>query len=151
MLHFNKKYPFRSRQTLFIAIGLVIIGVFLYYVDLFNGELDWLCWFFGGYGIVVIFYYFYRLFTMGKRYFKKLPDFSNSFSFTINEEEIVIKGEKISSVLKWNHFINALITKDLVLLYPNDIRFNIFPAKYFSGNQFDQFVSLVRKKIANCK
>jgi len=151
MLHFNKKLPLRSRRTLFISIILILLGVFLYYVDVFNGEMNWLCWFFMGYGVALIFYYFIRLYTMGKRFFKKLPEFSNNFTYVFSEEGISVTGVKLSSNLKWNHFRSALITNELVLLYPNEIRFNIFPKKYFIDNQYEQFVQLVKKNIPDWK
>jgi hypothetical protein len=51
----------------------------------------------------------------------------------------------------WNHFQSALITDKLVLLYANEIRFNIFPKKYFEDNHYEQFLEMVKKHIPNWK
>jgi len=151
MLHFNKKQPFKSRRNLFMALALILIGVFVYFYDPFNGELNWVCWFFMGYGLVLLIVYYYRLFTIGKRYFKKLPQDKNLFLYTFSEEGFSFQGEKTTNTIKWEHFQSALITDKIVLLYANELKFNIFPRRSFTDTQFEQFTQLVRQNIANWK
>ncbi len=92
MLHFSKKQPFKSKRNLFMAIALMCIGGIMYYFDVFNGELKWLCWFFIGYGFILIIAYYYRLYTIGKRYLKKLPESKNYFPYIFSDEVISFQG-----------------------------------------------------------
>ncbi len=151
MLHFNKKLPLKSRRNLFMALALIGIGIIVYFFDPFNGELNWVCWFFMGYGLALLVVYYFRLFTIGKRYFKKMPENKNLFPYIFSDEGISFQGENSSKVIKWEFFQSALITDKMVLLYSNEAKFNIFPRKSFTDSQFEQFTQLIRQKISNWK
>lgn len=151
MLHFNKKQPFKSKRNLLMALALIAIGVFVNYFDPFNGELNWVCWFFMGYGLIFLIVYYYRILTIGKRYFKKLPQDKNLFPYTFSEEGISFQGEKNNTLMKWELYQSALINEKMVLLYSNEIKFSIFPRRSFTDSQFEQFSQLVRQHIANWK
>jgi hypothetical protein len=150
MLHFNKKIPFKSRKNLFIALGLIAAGCLIYFFDVFNGELTWICWFLMGYGVMLMAVYYYRLLTIGKKYFKNLPQEKNKFPYIFSREGIFFEGEKTTQI-KWDHFYAALITDKMVLLYASETKFNIFPRRCFSDAQYEEFTNLVRQNIANWK
>ncbi len=147
MLHFNKKLPFKSRRNLFIALALIIIGVLIYYFDTFNGELNWICWACMGYGLALIVLYYYKILTIGKKYFKKLPEDKNLFPYTFSDEGITFQGEKTSTLIKWDRFCSALINDNILLLYSSEVKFNIFPRRCFTDSQFEQLTRLVRQNI----
>jgi len=102
-------------------------------------------------GIITICYYYWMYKTMGKRMFKKMPDFSNEYHYDFSNEGINIKSKTIDSDVKWDYYKSALISNDIILLYPNKLRFNLFPKQNFSQKQYDWLISIIKSKIEDYK
>lgn len=150
MLHFGKLQPFRSRTTLFLGILLIILGALLMVLQIATDKLSWSSVLFVIYGILVMIYFYWRMGRMGKVAYKKLTDFQHPFSYSMNEAGLKSKARNASSENNWEHYEFALISKDLILLYPNKLRFVLFPKKYFSEEQFIQLREWITAKV-RCK
>jgi hypothetical protein len=151
LLHLRKIRPFRSRLILILGIVLVVIGLLLFLLNWYKPDTDFLSlflrWFFVTYGIVVVGFYFWSMHTIGKRMFKKMPDFQHPYTYTITEQGIVTKGKEILSVVEWGHFKKYVADDEMILLYPNELRFHLFPKKYFSGDDYALFKDWVEKRV----
>jgi hypothetical protein len=146
-LHFKKTHPFRSKLVLILGGLLVLLGLFLAVLQSISGVITWLSWFFVIYGMLVVFYYFWKYNRMGKVALKKLTDFHYPFTFTINKEGIHTVGKNVESTYTWEHYQSALVTENFIILYPNKLRFVLLPKKYFSDSDFIDLSSLVKEKI----
>ena len=150
-LHFKKLYPIKSRLLLLFGALLVIIGLLLCFLDNHLEKSILLGVLYSILGIITICYYYWMYKTMGKRMFKKMPDFSNEYHYDFSNEGINIKSKTIDSDVKWDYYKSALISNDIILLYPNKLRFNLFPKQNFSQEQYDWLISIIKSKIKDYK
>ena len=149
-LHFFKMNPFRSRLVLILGGILVVLGVILVLLQSMVGMITWVSWFFVVYGLLIVFYYYWRIQRMGKAAFKKLIEFHHPFTFTFNNEGVKSVGKTAKSDNVWEHYQLALIRPEMILLYPNKLRFVLLPKKYFTEEEFVQLKSWVTEKV-KCK
>ena len=149
--HFKKLYPIKSRLLLLFGALLVIIGLLLCFLDNHLEKSILLGVLYSILGIITICYYYWMYKTMGKRMFKKMPDFSNEYHYDFSNEGINIKSKTIDSDVKWDYYKSALISNDIILLYPNKLRFNLFPKQNFSQEQYDWLISIIKSKIEDYK
>ncbi|HNW53821.1 MAG TPA: YcxB family protein [Bacteroidales bacterium] len=148
--HLKKMYPIRSRMLLVIAAVSFIIGCILLFYERKNGSVDytnWAAWFLIAYGVAIAGLYFYNQHNLGKRMFSKMPDFINPFSYIFSSEQIQVSSDNINNTNKWEFYESALITPEIIILYPNKFRFNLFPRKYFTDEEFDMLKQWIRAKI----
>jgi len=135
-LHFKKIYPIKSKLLIVFGVLIIALGiVMLSLKDIFN-ETGWLAYFYVIFGMFAIIYHFWQYATIGRRMFKKLPDFRHAFHYVISDEGIQTASATASSDVKWEHYKMAVITDDLILLYPNKLRYNLFPKRFFSERDF---------------
>ena len=146
-LHFKKLYPIKSRLLLLFGALLVIIGLLLCFLDNHLEKSILLGVLYSILGIITICYYYWMYKTMRKRMFKKMPDFSNEYHYDFSNEGINIKSKTIDSDVKWDYYKSALISNDIILLYPNKLRFNLFPKQNFSQEQYDWLISIIKSNI----
>jgi O-antigen/teichoic acid export membrane protein len=149
-LHFKKTNPIRSRIVLILGIILVFLGILLAVLQSMAGIITWISWFFVIYGILIVTYYYRKIGRMGKAAFKKLVEFHFPFSFTITSESVRTVGKTITSDSTWDHYQFAVVTEQMILLYPNTMRFVLLPKKYFSDAEFDQLNDWVKGNV-KCK
>ncbi|HNZ42047.1 MAG TPA: YcxB family protein [Bacteroidales bacterium] len=148
--HLKKMYPVRSRMLLVIAAVSFIIGCILLFYEHKNGSDDytnWAAWFLIVYGVAIAALYFYNQHNLGKRMFSKMPDFAKPFSYVFSPEQIQVSSDNINNTNKWEFYQSALITSEIIMVYPNKFRFNLFPKKYFSDEEFELLKQWVRAKI----
>ncbi|MBN1531617.1 MAG: YcxB family protein [Spirochaetes bacterium] len=141
-LYFRHYYPIRSRLLLILGAVTLVLSILLLLIS--SGDPDdmglyrYLGWVFFIYAIVVVGIYLWRMHTLGRRMFKKMPDFQSPYSFQFSQRGIVTKGASIASDAEWSYYLDAIITPDLILLMPNKLRFIMFPRRYFTDDQFGQ-------------
>ncbi len=85
--------------------------------------------------------------TIGKRVYKKIPQYHDPFMIAITDELILMTIHEQAYELPWEDVKKAVITDKHVLLYPSDRMFYIFPKGNFNKNEFEEFEGLVRKKV----
>lgn len=147
-LHYRKGYPLRGRILLILGIVSLTLGVILLAYSYFWLQFtNWFAWFLFIYGILVMAFHFWRYYTMGKRVFKRMPDFRGPYHYTFSDEGIKADGEHLHSDNTWNYYIRSLVSEDMILLYPNKYRFNFFARRHFSGEQFETLKSWVRERV----
>lgn len=150
-LHFNKLYPIKSKLLWLFSILLIIVGIMLCFI---NKQLETSMLLGVVYiilGVISLCYCFWIYKTMGKRMFKKMPDFSNEFHYDFSNDGINIKSKTICTDVKWEYYKHAIISDDMILLYPNKLKFNIFPKRNFSNEQYNCLADKIKSKIDDCK
>ena len=65
----------------------------------------------------------------------------------MNEDHISLKIREDKSIIPWSDVKKAVITDEMVLLYPRDTVFFIFPKENFSGDEYATFIELVKSKV----
>lgn len=151
-IHYIKNFPFRSRMVMYLGVFIVVVGILLFALT-FNSSTSsiTLSLFYVFFGVATLIYYFWSKLTLGKRMFKKITELKYPFDIEFSTEGAIIKGKNISSELKWEHYEKAIITKEIILLYPNSMRFNFFPKKYFTDQEYEQISSWVIEFVPNIK
>ncbi|HNW70216.1 MAG TPA: YcxB family protein [Bacteroidales bacterium] len=148
--HFRKMYPVRSRLLIVVSIISLLAGCLFIIYDLKKGSniyANWAAWFLICYGVIIAILYFYNLRTVGKRMYSKMPDFERPFNYVFTDEKIQVASETINSDNKWEFYQSALISPEVIMVYPNKFRFNLFPKKYFTDQEYEMLKQWVRAKI----
>jgi len=146
-LHLIKMNPFRSRLLLILGIILVLLGGMLVFLQSMVGMINWMSWFFIVYGIIIVLYHFWRLKRMGRSAFKKLIEFHYPFTFSFTTDGVHSDGKTARSDNSWMHYQWAIMTSNMILLYPNKLRFIMLPRKYFSTEEYDQLCEWVKRDV----
>ena len=145
-VHYKKFFPLRGKIILILGLLAVWAGVLLALVK-GGGNNLWYSIPLITYGLIAIAIHFFMTKTIGKRAFKKLKDYHEPFSMSIEEEGLIIEIKAKQYEVPWSNLKKALITDELILLYPSDAVFFIFPRGNFSGSEFEEFKMLVREKV----
>jgi len=148
--HFRKMYPVRSRLLLIVGLLSFLVGAMLLTFQLFSARHDytnWASWFLLGYGLIIALLYFYNLQRIGKRMYAKMPDFKNPFHYKFTSENIEVNAENVDSNNNWEYYQSALISSNVIMIYPNKFRFSLFPKKYFSEEEFAQLKDWIKAKV----
>jgi hypothetical protein len=148
--HLFVNHPIRTRLLLIIGILSVFYSILLLVLSIVKETTFSIT--FGAsfllYGIGMVVYYKWKINRMGKTIFKQLEAFKSPMTFTISDDQVhTATTSGTSANRSWSSFSKALITPDMLLLYPNPINFLLFPATHFSPAEFESVKNLVRKKI----
>jgi hypothetical protein len=150
--HLFSYHPIRTRLLLFVGVLCIVYSVFLVVLSLVRAEsfsitlgVSFLI-----YGMAMVLYYRWKINRTGKTIYKKLDQFKSPMIYNISDAEVhTIIGNGATANIPWNSFVKALITKDAVLLYPNQTNFLLFPAVHFNSSDFEMLKNLVRSKVAD--
>lgn len=145
--HLLKFHPFRTWWPIVTGGILLVIGLLLNVLDP-KHQYEGSSLFCIIYGIFLTSLGYYRIRSVGKRLYRKMEDYQKPVLFTFREEQIRIKTATQNASVTWDHFVKALITKDMVLLYPNEVSFYVFHRNHFTSGENDSFRSLVKRKVA---
>jgi hypothetical protein len=147
-IHYNKVYPIGSRLLLILGLISLVIGIgLLVYSYIAFSFTNWFAWFLIIYSIVLIVFYFWRFKTIGKRMFRKMPDFENPYEYTFSENGIQAASKNVNSDNRWSYYIKYFINSEMILLYPNKFRFNFFARKHFTDEQFALLQKWIKENI----
>jgi hypothetical protein len=147
-VHYSKVYPIAGRLLLILGIISLVFGAaLLLYSYLGFSFTNWFAWFLIVYGLIIMAIYFWRVGTIGRRMFSKMPDFEYPYEYVFSDQGIKITSKNVNSENNWDYFSRYCITEDMILLYPNKFRFNFFARKYFTEEQFLQLRSWVTEKV----
>lgn len=145
-LHYKKFFPLKGRLLLFLGILSAWAGLLLLVAG--GGKNLW-------YGVPLMLYgafavtgHFYLGRNIGKRAYAKLKAYHGPMQMEIGEQEVVITVDDNRNAIPWSAFIKALIADEMVLLYPNEKVFFIFPKNRFEHEGYAAFTDLVKSKIA---
>ena len=148
--HFRNVYPVRSRLLLIVGFISFLIGAILLTFQFISGtqnNINWASWFLVIYGVIIALLYFYNLKRLGKRMYSKMPDFKNPFTYKITSVNIEVKAENVNSNNNWGYYQSALITAEVIMIYPNKFRFSLFPKKYFTEEEFSEMKKWISASV----
>lgn len=147
-IHYRKGYPVGSRLLMILGVISLVFGtVLMLYSYLSLHFTNWFAWFLVVYGVLVIVFYYWRFYTMGKRMFKKMPDFEHPYHYVFSEDGIRAQSVNVNSDNAWAYYNRCIIEEDMIILYPNRYRFNFFAKRHFSPEQFETLKKWVREKV----
>lgn len=149
-LHYKKMFPYRSKILIFLGYVFIVGGLLILIVNSYHNTFNFFPFISIAYGILIFFLHYWRYKNIGKRLFKKMLEFRFPFQYEFSEEGVKIEGYNISTKVKWNYFQKAIVSDNLILLFPNRFRFNFFPRKYFSETDYVLLSNLVKKNIKDC-
>ena len=151
-LHYNVYYPVRSKLLLILGILLAVVGLLLICLSNMLDQNDgWLGKLYMVLGVLAILYHFWKISTMGKKMFDKMPDFQLPYQVTINSSGICIKSTTVSSEVAWEHYTEAVVTANMILVYTNPFKFNIFRKTAFTDEQFERLSAVVIERVKSVK
>jgi len=145
-LHYKKFIPLQGRLLLYLGLLSAWAGVLLLLVK-GGGNNLWFSLPLILYGIIAVISHIRLTRTIGKRAYKKLSDYHDPMTMEIGEENVSLIIGDHRNVIPWSDFKKALITEEMVLLYPNEKIFFIFPEKNFAGEEYSSFCELVKTKV----
>ncbi len=99
-------------------------------------------------GLLVIGIYYRLMKTTGTRVYRRLKDYHEPFDISVNDESIHLSVHENTYDMPWTELKKALIATDMILLYPSEKMFYIFPKENFSEGDYAVFETMVRQKIA---
>lgn len=146
-LHYKKFFLFQSRLPMLMGLLAIWAGLLLLLILGKDGN-RFLSISLIISGCIVIGIWFWLMRNTGKRVFKRLAKYHDPMVMTIDEQAIIMTIQSENYELPWADIKKALITADMILLYPTERMFYIFPEANFKNADFTEFESLVRKKVA---
>jgi hypothetical protein len=148
--HFYSYHPFKTRLLLILGVLCIGYSLFLIIIALVRNEDQVKSYSvaFLVYGVIITLYYKWKMSRMGKNIFRKVKEFEAPLSYHISQDFVrVVAGNGTSTEMSWNSFTKALIKKDMLLLYPNQINFLMFPSGHFQSAEFEELKKLVKNKV----
>ena len=146
-LHYKKFFPLRGKVILILGILSAWSGLLLLLVK-GGGKNLWYSVPLIIYGVVAVILHFYTNRTIGKRAFKKLKDYHDPFTMRIDESGVEISIGEQPYALQWDKIQKALLTDEMILLYPNDKVFFIFPEENFTPQDFSDFRIMAKERVS---
>lgn len=145
-LHYKKFFQFQSRLPMILGFLSIWAGLLLFLILGKDGN-KFLSISLVAFGLIAIAVYYWMMKTIGKRVYKKLTGYRDPFEIDINPQSINMTIRQTSYAIPWEDVTKAVIAPDVILLYPTDRMFYIFPKNNFDGNEFEGFAQLVMEKV----
>lgn len=146
-LHYKKFFLFQSRLPLLMGFLAIWAGLLLFLILGKDGN-RFLSFSLLLSGILVIGIYYRLMKTTGSRVYKRLKDYHDSFVITVNDESILLSLRENTYEMPWVEIKKAIIATDVILLYPSERMFYIFPKENFVDGDYAAFETMVREKIS---
>jgi hypothetical protein len=94
------------------------------------------------YGGVLI----WNRYDAGPRMAKQFPDTLSDELLIITDAELQSQTSDATLIVKWEGFVHATVSEDMVLFYVNRMMFLIYPKRFFSEEEF----SFLKAKAELC-
>ncbi|MBA2407316.1 MAG: YcxB family protein [Chitinophagales bacterium] len=145
-LHYKRFFRFQSRLPIFLGMLAVWSGLLLFLILGKEGnKFLSISLMVTGAGAMLAYYIIMR--TLGKRVYNRLSAYHDPFVIEIEENHIRMNIKDSHLKIPWAEIKKAVISPEIVLLYPTDRMFYIFPKSNFQENEFDYFKKLVSEKV----
>jgi len=99
------------------------------------------------FGTLAVGVYFWMMKTTGSRVYKRLIDYHAPFVMSIKDDAILMNIKNEIYEMPWHELKKAVIVNDMILLYPTEKMFYIFPKEDFGVGEFDAFETMVKEKV----
>lgn len=145
-LHYRKFFQFQSRLPMIMGFLAIWAGILLFLI-LGNEGSRFLSISLIFFGVLAIGIYYWMMKTTGSRVYKKLTGYHAPFIMAINNQAVLMTIREETYEMPWPEIKKALIADDMILLYPTERMFYIFPRQNFAETEFLEFEQLVREKV----
>ncbi len=149
-LHYRYFGSSHKRRLMLVPIILIAVSLYLMYSELQKPQIGTNFYLGILYIVFAVGYYYYMLYRMknlGKTLLKSLGE-NMSFDMEINDTVVVTKLATSTNSSDWTLFKNAIISKDIVLLYQQNNSFSMYEKSFFNSDaSFTDFKNLVVKNI----
>lgn len=146
-LHYNSKYPIRSRLMLFAGFFLWFLSMIFTYFN-FPDSYPYLKYLLGVVGVFYIAMFYYRRKKLFERASKQTA-FQGEFTFEINDKGIVFGKKEGVSNCSWSEIEDIVKDEYTVLFYFGKDRFYILPLESLSEEQQDSLADVLSKQDIN--
>lgn len=151
-LHYRYFGSSHRRRLLLVPVILIAVSLYLMYTEIQKPVLGTNFYLGILYIVFAVAYYFYMLYRMknlGKTLLKSLGENVN-FDMEIIDSTITTKLASSTTSSDWTTFKNAIISKDIVLLYQQNNTFSMFEKSFFNNEaDFSSFKNIITQHIPN--
>lgn len=144
-LHYNTKYPIRSRLMFFVGVFTLFLGLVSVYFNLFE-KLEFLKYLLVLVGVFYMGMYFYRRKKLYERASSQ-STFKGSFTFEINKKGITFGKDNKVSVCDWKNITSIIKDEFNVLFYFGKDRFYILPLENIDSEQSKELDEILKNKM----
>ena len=130
----------KPRKTFaFIGIALLILATISLIVSFSWVMLACLAYLFG--------YYFLFIPWQAAKSYRQYKAMQELITFEFRDSGIFSESKKGSGIIEWNEIIKIKNNKKLLLVYPTNTLFHIFPNHFFQNDEeFDSFVEKIKSE-----
>lgn len=149
--HQNKKVIFRiSFPAIIVCLAIVLITNYgslgKIYGSMDSSALEWMLVI-----IVSCLLWYIAIRKMGTRIFKRNPKLGMEEKLIFSEDGITSVTAMTELKSHWGNYVKAVVSHDMILLYPSNLVFNCFPRRFFTDEEFAALSDLVREKVTDTK
>ena len=142
-LHYNKKYPIKSRLMLIAGLALIAIG-FIFVAINFAKNLPLLRHIITLVGLAYVLLFFYRR----KKLFERAANqktFQGTFTFELNKHGLAFGKKNGVSKCAWNKIIDIIEDENSILFYFGKDKFYILPLQSLTEEQIQGTKQQIKK------
>ncbi len=83
-----------------------------------------------------------------RRIFQQQKNLQRPYQLSWDSEAVQTASANGNSKMPWTEFLKWRESKQIFLLYRSDVLFQMYPKRYFTAEQIDEFRSLAKRNIA---
>jgi len=143
-LHYNTKYPIRSRMMLFAGLLFWFIGLAFTYFN-FPEKYPLFKYLLSLVGLFYIVMYYYRR----KKLFERASSqesFNGDFTFDVNKKGITFGKDGKLSKCGWDEITDVIEDENNILFYFGKDKFYILPSESLNDSQMEDLEVLISNK-----
>ena len=146
-LHMKNKSLVDSYISLIIGFILIFMSLILFKYGTANKTFDVLGSFFFLIGVYLVINQFLFKWRTNKKAIQMFNNRENYFSYKIDKYGYSGTADSITFNFKWSYFKEAIISDDIVLLYPSKKHYVIFSKESYSDEEFEQIKCWIRNTV----
>ncbi len=143
-LHYDKKYPVRSRMMLFAGLLFWFVGLALTYFNI-PEKFPLFKYLVSLVGLFYIAMYYYRRKKMFERASNQ-ENFSGEFTFEVNKNGITFGKDKKTSKCNWQDVTDIIEDEHNILFYFGKDQFYILPSESLNDSQMKDLEEIISNK-----
>jgi hypothetical protein len=142
------------RRSPMQVLGWIFIGVAGYLFFSADREFDEISfaglWLMSFSAVIVVLQPVLAVLTLpwrATKIFRQSKPLQEEMEISWDDDTLVSKGETWSATSRWTDFVKHRENDEIILLYPNDVSFRMFPKRFFDGKSLTGFTNAVRTKV----
>lgn len=150
-LHYQKMYPIRGRLMQILGIMLLVVGIMLWIIY-WNQEQRITQYIYIVAGILLLTAHTIFMRKLGSMTFSRMQSPEQSFDFVISDNGVDMLTSRGTYSIDWEKIEQAIVTKDLIMLYISKMQFYFLPKDSFaSESDYNNVVNEVKHRVTNIK